>query len=673
MLIRRSFHVASKLRSADARAACCRPKKCRRRDNWLKLGGSSMCGLAGILHRGRVRDAGRRIGSMAAAIRHRGPDDDGFFEDADISLGFRRLSIVDLHSGRQPMANEDGTVWVVFNGEIYNHRELRRELEAEGHRFKTDHSDTEVLVHGYEQWREKLLDKLNGMFAFAIWDQCARSLTLGRDRLGIKPLYIAETSEGSLLFASEIRALQASGLVSLQPDDAAVFAYFQNQNIWNGRSMFRGIRQLRAGHYLVDDGRGRREAEYWDFSFNRRSKAPAVAATMLRDVLDETVDRQIAADVPVMAYLSGGIDSTSLVAAAHRRDPKVRAYSCIFDLEGVGEDRQVDEREFSRLVANELAIEHVELELPQTVLRRALLPTVQALEEPRMGMAYVNYLIAGRVAEDSKVVLSGCGGDEMLGGYVGRYGYVGGVAGGAARSWWRRFLHPQEASAVERILPLYTYPLIPSEYDAAFTASFKAGAGDYSVAEELRALLARAPSDHVWDKLLYADAKTYLAGLLMVEDKVSMAHGLEARVPLLDNRIIDLATSFDWSLLTDGSVGKKVFRDAVRPWVPQRIADKPKMGFGPPDASWYRGGLRPFVEQVLAPQRVAARGVFNPDFVATALEAHMSGKANRLTLLWSLLSFEAWCEAFDLYGGDLGMPLGDENRLQPLSRSFASS
>jgi asparagine synthase (glutamine-hydrolysing) len=620
-----------------------------------------MCGLAGILHRGRVRDADRRIGPMATAISHRGPDDDGFFGDADISLGFRRLSIVDLRSGRQPMSNEDETVWVVFNGEIYNHRELRRELESAGHRFKTDHSDTEVLVHGYEQWREKLFDKLNGMFAFAIWDQGTRKLTLGRDRLGIKPLYIAETAEGCLLFASEVRALHASGLVPLQADDTAVFAYFQNQNVWNGKSMFRGIRQLRAGHYLIDNGRDRREVEYWDFSFNRRSRAPAAAAAMLRDVLDETVDRQTAADVPVMAYLSGGIDSTSLVAAAHRRDPQVRAYSCIFDLDGVGEDRQVDEREFSRLVAKELAIEHVELELPQTILRRALVPTLQALEEPRMGMAYVNYLIAGRVAEDSKVVLSGCGGDEMLGGYVGRYDYVGGNASMRARSWWGRILGPREASAIERILPLYTYPLVPSEYDAAFTSSFKARAGEYSMAEELRALLARAPSDHIWDKLLYADAKTYLAGLLMVEDKVSMAHGLEARVPLLDNQIIDLATSFDWDLLTDGNVGKKVFRDAVRPWVPQLIADKPKMGFGPPDASWYRGGLRSFVERALAPQRIAARGVFNPDFVATALKAHMSGNANRLTLLWSLLSFEAWCEAFDLYGGNLGMPLHDED------------
>ncbi|MBP2434214.1 asparagine synthase (glutamine-hydrolyzing) [Bradyrhizobium elkanii] len=610
---------------------------------------------------------------MANAIRHRGPDDDGFFDDADISLGFRRLSIVDLRSGHQPMSNEDGTVWVVFNGEIYNHRELRRELESAGHRFKTDHSDTEVLVHGYEQWREKLLGRLNGMFAFAIWDQGRRKLVLGRDRLGIKPLYVAETGEGCLLFASEARALHASGLVPIQPDDTAVFAYFQNQNVWNGRSMFRGIRQLRPGHHLVDSGERRRETEYWDFSFNRRKRAPAAAAVMLRDVLDETVDRQIAADVPVMAYLSGGIDSTSLVAAAQRRDPKVRAYSCIFNLDGVGEDRQVDEREFSRLVAKDLTLEHVELELEQTALRGALLPTLEALEEPRMGMAYVNYLIAGRVAKESKVVLSGCGGDEMFGGYVGRYGYVGGTASIRARSWWNRILGPREASAIERILPLYTYPLVPSEYDAAFTSSFRARAGEYSVAEELRALLARAPSDHVWDKLLYADAKTYLAGLLMVEDKVSMAHGLEARVPLLDNRVIDLATSFDWELLTDGKVGKKVFRDAVRPWVPQLIADKPKMGFGPPDASWYRGRLRPFVEQALAPRRIAARGIFDPAFVMSALEAHMSGKANRLTLLWSLLSFEAWCEAFGVYGGDLGMPLLDNDRPQGLLGNMAVS
>jgi asparagine synthase (glutamine-hydrolysing) len=625
-----------------------------------------MCGIVGILHRNHLGDAPARVRTMANSIVHRGPDEEGFWSDADAALGFRRLAIVDLESGQQPMTNEDRSVWVIFNGEIYNHRELRRELEARGHRFATDHSDTEVLVHGYEEWGEALPGKLNGMFAFAVWDSRRRQLMLARDRLGIKPLYIAETGGGDLVFASELRAIHASGLVGVAPDDNAMLAYFQNQNVWQSRSMFKGVAQLRAGHLLVDDGRSRRETQFWDITFNRRRISRRDAAYALRAALEGAIERQLAADVPVMAYLSGGIDSSAIVAGAYRLDPGVRAYSCLFDLTQVGDDKIVDEREFSRLVAQTLGIQHVEMELEQTALIGSLFPTISALEEPRMGMAYVNYLIARRVAADSKVVLSGCGGDEILGGYVSRYGRAGAVGASAPRSLLRRMLGlaaPSVASTVpahQRILPLYRYPLQPGEISSAFTPAFRAAAGEFSLEDELRSLVAAAPSDHVWDKLLYADAKTYLAGLLMVEDKLAMASSLEARVPLLDNEVIDLALSYDWSLLTDGTTGKIVFRDAIRDWVPPLIADKPKMGFGPPDASWYRGALQPWIRQMLAPERIAARGVFEPTFVQEAIDAHMAGTANKIPFIWSLLSFEAWCELFGLYGGDLGRPMRPE-------------
>lgn len=628
-----------------------------------------MCGIAGILHRNRLGDAPARVRRMADSIIHRGPDDEGFWADDDIALGFRRLSIVDLESGHQPMTNEDRTVWVIFNGEIYNHRELRHELEAAGHRFSTDHSDTEVLVHGYEEWGEALPGRLNGMFGFAIWDTRRKQLMLARDRLGIKPLYIARTQAGDLVFASELRAIHASGLVEAAPNDNAVLAYFQNQNVWNGRSMFRDISQVRPGHYLAAarDRSSDRETCFWDITFKRRKLSRLDAADALRAAVEGALDRQLAADVPVMAYLSGGIDSSAIVAGSYLRDPRVRAYSCLFDLDQVGDDKMVDEREFSRMVAAHLGIEHVELELPQTALIGALHPTISALEEPRMGMAYVNYLIAGRVAADSKVVLSGCGGDEILGGYVSRYSHLGAPGFSTRRSRWRRLARrlirgpsaavSASAPAYQRILPLYRYPLQPGEIDSAFTPAFRAAAGTFSLDEELRKLVDSAPSDHIWDQLLYADAKTYLAGLLTVEDKLSMAHSLEARVPLLDNEIIDLALSYDWRLLTDGETGKIAFRDAIRDWVPPIIADKPKMGFGPPDASWYRGALQPYIRKVLAPERIAARGVFDPGFVTRAIDGHMSGSANKLPLIWSLLSFDAWCELFDLYGGDLGAPM----------------
>lgn len=621
-----------------------------------------MCGIAGIVHFGQINDAPRRVASMANSIAHRGPDDEGFWSDPDIALGFRRLSIVDLETGAQPMANEDGTVWVVFNGEIYNHRELRQELVAVGHVFRTDHSDTEVLVHGYEQWGDDLPRRLNGMFAFAIWDHRERQFFLARDRLGIKPVHFAE-APGGIVFSSDIRALHVSGLVDAQPDAASIFEYFQQQNVWGGRSMFAGVRTLEAGSWMRLTPRGRETRVFWDVTFQRKELPMAQAAGALRETIDAALHRQIAADVPVMAYLSGGIDSSSIVAGAHRQDPRINAYSCIFDLDGVGDDRIVDEREFARAVAEYLHIRHLELELSSDELSRSLRATVAALEEPRMGMAYVNYKIAQRVASDSKVVLSGCGGDEILAGYVGRYGVMrdrlsvlASPRGGSDK--FRSFFgnsRKKNANLVrEAMLPLYSYPIASSELASAFTPDFLRAAGDYSVRDGLDALIRACPSQNPWDILMYTDIKTYLHGLLVIEDKLSMAHSLETRVPLLDNEIIDLSLSYDLKLLTDGITGKKVFREAIKDWVPAVIANKPKMGFGPPDASWYRGALQPFVRRVLDPARIAKRGVFQPAFVANAVEEHMDGRANRIAFLWSMLSFEAWCEVSNFFGGDLG-------------------
>lgn len=622
-----------------------------------------MCGFAGILHFGNVGDAASRVDAMAASIVHRGPDDNGVWSDEDVALGFRRLSIIDVKLGAQPMSNQDQTVWVVFNGEIYNHRALRQQLEALGHRFSTDHSDTEVLVHGWVEWGEDLPKHLNGMFAFAVWDRKQRSLFLARDRLGIKPLYLA-SGNGTVLFGSEARTLHHSGLLARAANAQGVLEYFQQQNLWGGRSMYAGVELMTPGTFLRVDPIGSRKGSFWDVNFDRKQKKIGPAADKLRHVLEGTIERQLAADVPVMTYLSGGIDSSAITSRAHQLDPKVRSYTCIFDLDGVADDKIVDEREFSRAIAEDLGHEHIELELPQDDLVSSLMPTVSSLEEPRMGMAYVNYRIAERVAQDSKVVLSGCGGDEILGGYVARYSYL--QDGLSARrktgklAWLSEwFAAPQKrlSDTGDLLSVLYGFPVRPVEVDEAFTPSFLRSAGDYRMTDSLMPLLAECPSKDPWDLLMYVDAKTYLQGLLMVEDKLSMAHSLEARVPLLDNDVVDFALSCDWRILTDGVTGKMVFREAIRDWVPEIVADKPKMGFGPPDASWYRGRLRPFVERLLSPSRIKAREVFQPAFVARALDEHMSGAANRLPFIWSLLSFEAWCELNDFYGGDLGEPI----------------
>lgn len=619
-----------------------------------------MCGIAGIVHWGAVPDAPAVARRMAAAIRHRGPDDDGYWSDGSAALGFVRLSILDLAGGHQPMSNEDGTIWVVFNGEIYNHADLRRELVALGHTFRTDHSDTEVLVHGWEAWGKGLPEKLNGMFAFAIWDARSECLFLARDRYGIKPLYVSYPRNGGVLFGSEIRSIHASGHVERRPNPASMVEYFTQQNLWGENSFFQDVFLFPAAHWERLE-RGRRVRQrYWNYSFARSSRLTlADAAATHREILHRAVKRQVAADVPVASYLSGGIDSSALCAAAFQLDPGMRAYSCIFDLAGVGEDHIVDEREFSRSMARFLDVSHVEMELPQDALTTSLGPTIAALEDPRMGMSYENFRIAERVARDGKVVLSGTGGDELHGGYVYRYQATAPrrparlLSRASLAYIWRRISRGgRRLTHAETILPLLSFPVAQSRLSEAFTPEFLAAAGDVpSVASRLQRLVAECPSDFVWDVLMYVDCRTYLHGLLVLEDKLSMAHSLETRVPLLDNELVDFVSTLPWKLLFDGTTGKIVFRESVRPLVPDSIYRKPKMGFGPPDASWYRGRLRPYVSATLAPERIARRGVLRPEFVARVLEEHFEGRANHVALIWSLLSFEAWCEAFGQFGG----------------------
>ena len=619
-----------------------------------------MCGIAGLLHFGNCPDADERIRRMTASIVHRGPDDDGFHLAPDIALGFRRLSIVDLATGNQPMRNEDGSVWVVFNGEIYNHRELRKELEAAGHRFMTDHSDTEVLVHGWEQWGEQLFGRLNGMFACAIWDEPQRELIIARDRYGIKPVYVAELPDNSVIFGSEVRCLHASGLIPKTFNASAVLEYFTLMNNWNGRTPFQNVRLVQPGTIERRSSGGCSRKTYWSFSYNRhRAQSMAQASGEFGEILQGAIHRQLAADVPVMTYLSGGIDSSAVTSAAHRIEPGMRAYSCVFDLENVGQDKFVDEREFSRAVADYLKIDRVELTIPQQALAANLDATVAAIEYPRMGMAYVNYLIAGRVAQDAKVVLSGTGGDEVTGGYVGRYEIVPRSRPASlsqrAKGFLRQLRHGKSLSAACDSFALYrrslNVPVAAELLPLAFTPEFLRIAGGFDPLAAIDEAIASAPSRDPWDVVMHVDVTTYLPGLLAIEDKLSMAHSLETRVPLLDNEVVDHLLETDWSLLSDGETGKILFREAVRPLVPDEIYRKPKMGFGPPDASWYRGILRPWIEQQLSELQIKRRGVLQYDFVRRILDEHFEQKNNHVALIWCMLSFESWCKQHDAFGG----------------------
>lgn len=610
---------------------------------------------------------------MNRAQRHRGPDDEGTFIGADVGLAFCRLAIVDLSGGRQPMSNEDGRLRLIFNGEIYDHTLLRKALEARRHRFVTDHSDTEVLVHGWEEWGYDLFPKLNGMFAIALWDTATHTLVLARDRYGIKPLYYAPLPRGGLIFASEIKAIHASGLIASQPSCEGILEYFSFQNLWREQTMFAGIYQLAPGTVLTWQAGQCSQRRYWDITFPRSRRASLqTLAEEHRHILQRALRRHIAADVPVMSYLSGGIDSTSITVVSHQYDPQVTAYSCIFDLTDVGEDRFVDEREFSRLVADTYGLRRVELILSQDSLTRCLTDYVTALEDLRMGMGYPVYLIAQRVAQDAKVVLSGTGGDEFHGGYVGRYQTLGLTDNGGVpaqtrwRSLWRRLRRVDiqslwdKAKSVPRALQsvapdilyrsMLNFVVKPEYMTTVFTPGFLRHANGYDANSVMDQFFQQCPSADWRDRVMYVDAKTYLVGLLVLEDKVSMAHGLETRVPLLDNELIDFLLDLPFDVLCRGETGKILFRESVRPWVPDKIYTKPKMGFGPPDASWYRGRLRPWIERTLAPTICRERGVLQPAFVQAVMEDHFSGRRNNTYLIWSLLNFEVWCQVFGFFG-----------------------
>jgi asparagine synthase (glutamine-hydrolysing) len=627
-----------------------------------------MCGFVAILGGSRatpdaLHDRRARTERALAAIRHRGPDDQQFFDDAHVSLGFARLSIVDHESGRQPMTNETGRLWLVFNGEIYNHLELRRELVRLGHIFRTDHSDSEVLLHGWEQWGEGLMQRLNGMFAFVLWDQSSRTLIAARDRFGIKPLYWAQVGD-TWIIASEIKAILASGLVPVLRNHQAMAEYMVRQNTWGEDTFFRGIQEFpKANVWRFPQGVTPSRHTYWRASHRRDATLSySEAVEQHRYLLTRAVRSQMMADVRVMSYLSGGIDSSAITALAARERSDVTAYACLFDLTQVGDDRHVDEREFSRAAASYLGLSLNELELSPQALIGALDGTIRAIETPRMGMAYVNYLIAQRVARDGKVVLSGTGGDEYHGGYIGRYEYVerrdlpSPAQQPPARRIMRKLLRclgmDGQSSAVPDWTPRYevllNQPVKWHDFDVAFNSDFLAAIDkdrlEMVLTERLQQTRPLGPTAGV----LALDSETYLHGLLVIEDKLAMAHSLESRVPLLDNDLVDFTLSLPVEYLVRGNVGKRVFRDSVAPLLPRVIVEKPKMGFGPPDASWYRHQLRDFLEERLCSAELTRSAIFDPTFIRRKLDLHLSGQDNQVPLLWSALSVQSWHRQFEV-------------------------
>ena len=630
-----------------------------------------MCGIAGYVWRDRPARF-ELVKGMCDRIRHRGPDDEGFHVEAGCAIGMRRLAIIDLQTGHQPIPNEDGTVWVVFNGEIYSYQALRQDLISRGHRFQTN-SDTETLIHLYEEEGPEGLKRLRGMFAFAIWDSQRRRLFLARDRFGKKPLYYALRPEG-LYFGSEIECLREAG-VPLDIDQEALRLYFQFNYIPDPFTAFRAIRKLPAAGWMEYSQDGTvRQGTYWKLP-EPASQPPAGlteagARARLRAEFDEAVRIRMIADVPLGAFLSGGIDSSAVVAsmALQSREP-VKTFSIGF------EEAAYNELSYASLVAKKYKTEHHEI-LVRPDSTNLVPKLVGHFGEPfGDNSAIPTYLVSEFAVQHVKVALSGDGGDELFAGYESF----------AAMERLRRYdLVPQAfrwllARAAEA-LPYSAYGknyLRMISRPNALARYFEYNYAPYFLRQRLlqpewmlpadAAFLTRTLADclpagdsGILTQAMYFEATANLTGDMLVKvDRMSMANSLEVRSPLLDHQLAGFAATLPHSWKLRDGRGKRIFIDAIGDRLPTELLHRGKMGFGVPLDDWFRGPLRPMLWDRLTSARFLDRGVVSPEFVRTLLAEHDSRRRNNDTWLWSLLVLDLWFEQVENTGVPQGRPNGD--------------
>ncbi|WP_018144826.1 XrtA/PEP-CTERM system amidotransferase [Thioalkalivibrio sp. AKL6] len=625
-----------------------------------------MCGITGIFD---LRDRQPINRSLLEAMNetqfHRGPDEGGVHLEPGVGLAHRRLSIIDLSGGQQPLFNEDETVVVTYNGEIYNFPELTAELQQAGHRFRS-HCDTEVIVHAWEEWGEACVQRFRGMFAFAVWDRNRDTLFLARDRLGIKPLYYSALADGHLIFGSELKALMAHPGMPRHMDPHAVEDYFAFGYVPEPRSIFRGVHKLPPGHTLtVRRGQGNlsEPREYWDIPFGDSGVADAAnAAEELTARLREAVDVRMVAEVPLGAFLSGGVDSSAVVAMmAGLSDDPVRTSSIGFA------DPAYDESRYARMVAERYHTDHRTQEVDPDDF--ALLDRLSGLyDEPFAdSSALPTYRVCEQARRQVVVALSGDGGDENLAGYR-RYrhhlaeerlraplplGLRRAVFGTLAR-WYPKAdwaPRPFRARATFQALArdsvegyFQGVSILRDDLRAhLFSPAFRRSLQGYSAVEVLRRHAARAPTEHPLSLVQYLDMKTYLPGDILTKvDRASMAHSLEVRVPLLDHQLVEWTSGLPPDLKLRGAEGKYVLKKAMEPYLPEEILYRRKKGFAVPVAEWFRGPLRERMRaQVLGP-RIADSGIFDMDYLKTLVDQHTSGARDHSPALWSLLMFEGF-------------------------------
>ena len=629
-----------------------------------------MCGINGIAlssRSGRQLDTGV-LERMRDVITHRGPDDEGIFVDGRVGLGHRRLSIVDVAAGHQPMTNEDGSLRITYNGEIYNHADFRTSLEARGHVYRT-HCDTETILHLYEEYGQACVDHLRGMFAFAIWDQRKRELFIARDRLGVKPLYYAHTNDGSLYFGSEIKTLFEAGALKPELNYAALPDYLANHATSGEETLFRGVRRLLPGHTLLWRDGQVEVKKYWDVSFvktrdNGRSDKDYIKEWT--ELFRTSVRLRLMADVPLGMFLSGGIDSSAIAAVMSSMvDEPIKTFSVAFA------EREANELAYARIVSEAYKTNHHEITVSPEQFFKALPKLVWHEDEPLAHPSSVPlYFVSLLASQHVKVVLTGEGSDELLAGY-GRYRKT--ILNLALAERYRSITPPSVRGAVRKRIAglpasrvrqkllrsfLSVAPDIESIYFDNFAVFSLSLQNDFLSPEArerigpidpyagVRKLLGATDAQSLLDRLLYADIKTYLHELLMKQDQMSMATSVESRVPFLDHKLVEFTCSLPERMKLRGGTTKYVLRESMKGILPESILSRSKMGFPVPIAAWFRGAQSPVLDEYVLSERALARGIFNPEFVRQLVRRHQVGGENHEERLWALVNFEIWQRQF---------------------------
>lgn len=611
---------------------------------------------------------------MRDALLHRGPDDSGIFIRDGVGLGHRRLSIVDVAAGHQPMTNEDGTLHIVYNGEIYNHADFRARLEARGHVYRT-HCDTETILHLYEEEGARAVESLRGMFAFAIWDERRREMFIARDRLGVKPLYYVHTDDGSLYFASEIKSLLECRAIAAEINFPALPDYLANHATSGEETLFRGIKRLLPGHTLLWRDGQIEIKEYWDVSFTtdegsaRRRDEDYIEEWT--ELFKESVRLRLMADVPLGMFLSGGIDSSAIAAMMSRMvSEPIKTFSVAFD------EREANELAYARMVSRAFGTDHHEITINAEEFFAALPKLIWHEDEPLAHPASVPLYFVSRLASKHvKVVLTGEGSDETLAGYDRYRKTIYNLALGARyhsltsesmRARVRRGLEQSPVASKFRQKLRRTFLCLPPDIESIYFDNFavfpramqhalltpetieRTGSrtGALDPYANVRPFFEGTQATRLLDRLLYADIKTYLHELLMKQDQMSMAASIESRVPFLDHKLVEFTARLPERLRLRGWTTKYVLRRSMKGILPDQIIKRRKMGFPVPLATWFRGPFRPVIEDYVLGERATARGLFDETFVRRMVAEHQSGARNHAQRLWSLVNFEMWMRQF---------------------------